>query len=44
MTMFAEIRGKLGFGCMRLPRTQDGQHDYDQTEEMVDLFLGAGFN
>lgn len=44
MTMFAEIRGKLGFGCMRLPRTQDGQHDYEQTEEMVDLFLGAGFN
>lgn len=42
--MFAEIQGKLGFGFMRLPKEEDGSVDYDQTEEMVDLFLASGFN
>ncbi len=39
-----EIR-KLGFGLMRLPRIE-GQNDVidvEQTKEMVDLFLEAGF-
>ena len=36
-----EIR-KLGFGLMRLPQ-KDGKIDVEQTKEMVDLFLEAGF-
>ena len=33
---------KLGFGLMRLPQ-KDGKIDVEQTKEMVDLFLDAGF-
>jgi len=33
---------KLGFGLMRLPRT-DGGIDIEQVKEMVDLFLDAGY-
>lgn len=33
---------KLGFGLMRLPQ-KDGAIDIEQTKQMVDLFLGAGF-
>lgn len=33
---------KLGFGLMRLPQ-KDGAIDVEQTKEMVDLFLEAGF-
>ncbi len=36
-----EIR-KLGFGLMRLPQ-KDGGIDIEQTKEMVDLFMDAGF-
>lgn len=35
--------GKLGFGLMRLPQ-KDGASDVGQVEEMVDLFMEAGFN
>lgn len=35
---------KLGFGLMRLPRTEkDGPIDIEQTKKMVDLFMDAGF-
>jgi predicted aldo/keto reductase-like oxidoreductase len=34
--------GKLGFGLMRLPRI-DGAVDIKQFEQMVDMFLNAGF-
>lgn len=34
---------KLGFGLMRLPQ-KDGTIDVEQTKEMVDLFLQAGFS
>ena len=34
--------GKLGFGLMRLPQ-KDGAIDVEQTKEMVDRFLAAGF-
>lgn len=34
---------KLGFGLMRLPQ-KDGKIDIEQTKEMVDLYLEAGFN
>ena len=33
---------KLGFGLMRLPRL-DGGIDIEQTKQMVDLFMDAGF-
>lgn len=33
---------KLGFGLMRLPK-KDEQIDIEQTKEMVDLFMEAGF-
>lgn len=36
-----EIR-KLGFGLMRLPQ-KDGGIDLEQTKEMVDMFMEAGF-
>ena len=36
-----EIR-KLGFGLMRLPQ-KDGAIDVEQTKQMVDLFMEAGF-
>lgn len=34
---------KLGFGLMRLPKREDGSIDVDQTSQMVDDFLAAGF-
>lgn len=40
---FPEIRGRLGFGCMRLPM-RGGEVDADQFAQMVDEFLAAGFN
>ena len=38
-----KIKGKLGFGCMRLPLI-DGEVDKARFCEMVDSFLDAGFN
>ena len=38
----SENTGKLGFGLMRLPR-RGVKIDIDQTSQMVDLFLNAGF-
>ena len=40
---FGENVPKLGFGLMRLPKLPDGSIDIEQTKEMVDLFLDAGF-
>ncbi|MGI6578088.1 MAG: aldo/keto reductase [Eubacteriales bacterium] len=34
---------KLGFGAMRLPRTDSGEMDLEQVKEMVDIFLDRGF-
>ena len=34
--------GKLGFGCMRLPRDKNG-FDFKQINDMVDAYLNAGF-
>ncbi len=42
MAYLGESIGKLGFGLMRLPQ-KDGVIDVEQTKEMVDLFLEAGF-
>ena len=41
-TYFGENTGKLGFGLMRLPK-KGLRIDVEQTKEMVDLFLDAGF-
>lgn len=38
-----EVKGRLGFGCMRLPEA-DGLVDAVETSRMVDAFLEAGFN
>ena len=42
MAYLGESIGKLGFGLMRLPMKGDAI-DVEQTKEMVDLFLKAGF-
>lgn len=41
--MFNEVKKKLGFGCMRLPGTEE-KIDYDELNKMVDKFLEEGFN
>ena len=38
-----ELRGKLGFGCMRLPMA-DGNVDIQEFSRMVDAYLAAGFD
>lgn len=40
---FPEIKGRLGFGCMRLPMAGD-EVDAEQFARMTDAFLAAGFN
>jgi len=42
MSYLGEDIKKLGFGLMRLPQ-KNGAIDVEQTKEMVDLFLEAGF-
>ena len=42
MSYLGEKIKKLGFGLMRLPQ-KDGKIDVEQTKEMVDHFLNAGF-
>ena len=42
MTYLGESIKKLGFGLMRLPQ-KDEKIDIEQTKEMVDRFLAAGF-
>lgn len=41
--MFEEVKGNLGFGCMRLPM-KDGEVDTEEFNRMIDAFLEAGFN
>ncbi len=42
MTYLGENIPKLGFGLMRLPML-DGEVDIEQTKQMVDAFMAAGF-
>ncbi len=42
MSYLGENIKKLGFGLMRLPKKED-KTDIEQTKEMVDLFMEAGF-
>ena len=37
------VKGRLGFGCMRLPM-RGNDVDYEQFTKMIDLFLVRGFN
>ena len=43
MSYLGENIKKLGFGLMRLPQLEDKTIDIEQTKEMVDLFMDAGF-
>ena len=40
---FPDLKGKLGFGLMRLPMVGD-EVDLAQTEQMVDAYMAAGFH
>ena len=42
MAYLGEEIKKLGFGLMRLPQ-KDGVIDLEETKQMVDLFMAAGF-
>ena len=43
MEPFATIKGRFGFGCMRLPM-KDDHVDEEQFKVMVDHFMAKGFN
>ncbi len=43
MSCFDENMKKLGFGLMRLPKTEDDAIDIPHTCDMVDEFMSAGF-
>ncbi|MBQ9419057.1 MAG: aldo/keto reductase [Synergistaceae bacterium] len=43
MSYLGEEIGKLGFGLMRLPHVNENTIDIEQTKQMVDEFLAAGF-
>lgn len=43
MSYFGENIPKLGFGCMRFPKLENGEIDVETTKKMVDRFLEAGF-
>ena len=40
---FDDVKGKLGFGCMRLKMVDD-KVDLEEFSRMIDAFIGAGFN
>jgi len=41
---FEKCNKNLGFGCMRLPMTEDNQVNYDEFCLMIDEFIKAGYN
>ena len=43
MRYLGEEIGKLGFGLMRLPHSDEKTIDIEETKAMVDLFMDAGF-
>lgn len=42
--VFEEVKGKLGFGAMRLQRNEDGTVNKELFSKLVDIFIDAGFN
>lgn len=43
MSLFPEVKMKLGFGCMRLPMKL-GRVDKKEFSKMIDIFIENGFN
>ena len=43
MEIFENIKGILGFGCMRLPMNGE-EVDCEEFSKMIDAYIGAGFN
>ena len=41
--VFDKVKKNFGFGCMRLPMKND-EVDYEQFCQMIDTYIGAGFN
>lgn len=41
---FEKCKKNLGFGCMRLPMTENNQVNYSEFSLMIDEFINAGFN
>ncbi len=44
---YDKLKGKLGFGCMRLPMIEGGADkkvDKDEFKRMIDAYMQAGFN
>ena len=41
---FEKCKKNLGFGCMRLPMTENNQVNYNEFCLMIDEFINAGFN
>lgn len=41
--IFSEVKKNFGFGCMRLPM-KDGDVDFEQFSQMIDMFISDGFN
>lgn len=44
MAYFDNVKKNFGFGCMRLPMTENDEVDYDHFCKMIDTFLDEGFN
>lgn len=44
MAAFDKIKGKLAFGCMRLPLLPDNKVDLEHFRLMVDEYMNSGFN
>lgn len=42
--MVEKFKGKLAFGCMRLPMLSEDKVDIEQFKKMVDIFLENGYN
>ena len=42
--VYDKIRGKFGFGAMRLPRDAEGKVDRALFSEMIDAFMASGLN
>ena len=42
--MFEEVKGRFGFGVMRLKQDDKGDINFDEFQKMVDYFMANGFN
>ena len=44
MKIYDKLNGRLGFGCMRLPRKEGGGIDHDLFSKMIDAYMETGLN